>query len=153
MSDNFSNVYLTSLPSEPLLALLEFTAKVISYWIDVPEEKEEEQTDYLLEAFSITKALAMNVEQVDEQPPILIGSEENIRTKIIEYIYSIQKETKGHGIKIKALEYDNKYISLFGSVFIYEFTEGDLEKIQILVNELRDEISASTLFAQEVLTS
>ncbi|MBL4586070.1 MAG: hypothetical protein JKX84_03300 [Flavobacteriales bacterium] len=38
---------------------------------------------------------------------------------------------------------------LFDNVFCYEFTEGDLGKIQELVNELREIISASELFTAD----
>lgn len=43
---------------------------------------------------------------------------------------------------------DNKKIEL-GAGFYYEFTEGDIKRIQTLVNELREQISNSTLFEDD----
>ena len=42
-----------------------------------------------------------------------------------------------------------QYDVLFDNVFSYEFTEGDLKKVQTLINELRDEIAISELFTAE----
>ena len=40
----------------------------------------------------------------------------------------------------------DKYLALFGSTFTYKFTDGDLKRIQELINELRNKISNSELF-------
>lgn len=42
-----------------------------------------------------------------------------------------------------------KYRKMFGVTFVYEFTDGDRERVQILVNELREEVTKSTLFNSE----
>ncbi|CAM3823977.1 hypothetical protein [Ectopseudomonas alcaliphila] len=39
----------------------------------------------------------------------------------------------------------NHFRSMFGSLFSYEFSQGDLEKVQLLVNELRERISSAAL--------
>lgn len=44
---------------------------------------------------------------------------------------------------------ENKYKVLFDNVFSYTFTDGDLKRIQQLVNELRDNIVTSGLFTGE----
>jgi len=43
----------------------------------------------------------------------------------------------------------NKYNTLFDNTFSYEFTTGDLDRIQKLINELRDNINLSELFTAE----
>lgn len=42
-----------------------------------------------------------------------------------------------------------KYDSHFENEFCYEFTEGDLNRIQQLINELRDNIQSSDLFTSD----
>jgi hypothetical protein len=42
-----------------------------------------------------------------------------------------------------------RFDKLFDNVFNYEFTKGDLERIQTLISELRDSISQSDLFTDE----
>ncbi|MCX7016950.1 MAG: hypothetical protein NTW86_31055 [Candidatus Sumerlaeota bacterium] len=39
-----------------------------------------------------------------------------------------------------------KYRGRFGKGFVFEFSDGDLERIQTLINDLRDRISSSELF-------
>lgn len=41
------------------------------------------------------------------------------------------------------------YGILFGNQFSYEFTDGDLTRIQELINELREEVTSSTFFSEE----
>ena len=42
-----------------------------------------------------------------------------------------------------------KYDLLFGNVFLYEFSDGDIKIIQNLINELRDIVTSSELFSAE----
>lgn len=46
-------------------------------------------------------------------------------------------------------EIRHKYNVIFNNVFKYEFSEGDVDRIQELINELRDIISRSELFTSE----
>jgi hypothetical protein len=52
-------------------------------------------------------------------------------------------------ILLKSAQFSIKYQAKFGNVFAYEFSEGDLEKIQSLINDLRQSISVSDLFEDE----
>ncbi len=54
-------------------------------------------------------------------------------------------------IQPKLLKYSHskRFDSLFSNTFSYEFSEEDVNKIQTLINELRDELNSSELFEDE----
>jgi hypothetical protein len=56
---------------------------------------------------------------------------------------------EGH-ISAKAINaFKRKFDSALGASFSYEFSQGDLDRIQTLINDLREQISASTLIDDE----
>ena len=52
-------------------------------------------------------------------------------------------------VKLKSQRFASKYQAKFGNAFSYEFSQGDLERIQSLINELRETITASELFEDD----
>jgi hypothetical protein len=53
-------------------------------------------------------------------------------------------EQKIHEISLDRAR--DKYAKIFGTTFLYQFSDGDLARIQQLLNELRDAITKSELF-------
>ncbi|SMN01260.1 hypothetical protein SPONL_1888 [uncultured Candidatus Thioglobus sp.] len=47
----------------------------------------------------------------------------------------------GEATKLKIETYKNQYKSVLKSSFAYEFSQGDVDRIQILINELREHIT------------
>lgn len=70
-------------------------------------------------------------------------------TKIRDFFSIIRSDFERILTKNTITELRNKYNTAFNNTFSYEFTTGDLEKVQKLINELRDNISNSELFTAE----
>lgn len=57
------------------------------------------------------------------------------------YLALVKSTFEEHSIKLKVEAYTSRYNTALKSSFAYEFSQGDLDRIQLLVNELRDHIS------------
>lgn len=64
-------------------------------------------------------------------------------------ISNLKKNFESRALLLKANSYKTKYKNAFKSAFAYEFTQGDFDRIQSLVNELRDHISTNELLESE----
>lgn len=63
----------------------------------------------------------------------------NYFSKIYEYLNTQEEEYRMESAR-------NRYKTLFDNSFSYRFTEGDLKRIQTLINTLRESINESNLF-------
>jgi len=63
-------------------------------------------------------------------------------TSLNEYI----RENKESG---ELNKFRKQFATKFGNPFFYEFTDGDISRVQVLLNELRDIISSSTEFDEK----
>ena len=62
-------------------------------------------------------------------------------SQVREFLDLVVKELKGKATLLKVEGFKNRYKSSLKSTFAFEFSQGDLDRIQTLVNELRDQIS------------
>ena len=60
---------------------------------------------------------------------------------MFEYTRKIESKFIGEVAQLKIETYKNHYKSVLKSSFAYEFSQGDVDRIQILVNELREHIT------------
>jgi len=60
------------------------------------------------------------------------------------YLKQIKKEFMSLSLKLKMESYTSRYETAFKSSFAYEFSQEDFDRIQILVNEIRNKISENS---------
>ncbi len=72
-----------------------------------------------------------------EQP----GDIQNSCGQLLQYLESIKNEFHGQANELKMESYKNRYEAALKSSFAYEFSQGDLDRVQILINELRVHIN------------
>lgn len=107
-----------------------------------------EDRDYgdLMEVYALLEGLtAAGLLVLSVMPPILIESYEADRGELYKYVKAVREDlisqmAMSHLDAMKA-----RYIHAFSNSFSYEFSAGDLEKIQITINELRQLIADSVL--------
>ncbi len=91
----------------------------------------------------------------DEQftVPEIYGDRDSDIAVMLEFFTEINEEAerviKEQAREAKLSHYQNVYEISLGNVFHFEFSEGDLERIQQLTNELRDLISKSEEFEEK----
>lgn len=110
----------------------------------------EEQYLTLVEAYYILVNLdldilaTLNLNQKPEFGNETEGSDctriRDLLTDVSTTIFNRRRELRLSAIKSKI------DASMSNSIFVYEFSQGDLDKVQNLINDLRVEISASELF-------
>ncbi len=61
--------------------------------------------------------------------------------QLVGYINVVKVEFKAHETQLKIDTYKNRYQIALKSTFAYEFSQGDLDRVQVLVNELRGQIT------------
>jgi hypothetical protein len=69
--------------------------------------------------------------------------------KIREMIHAVRDICAKEEAKLRMLALRNRFKNSLSSGFIYEFSQGDLEKIQVLISQLRDLIAATGHFEKE----
>ena len=111
---------------------------------ETQREIHDDYIDYftLLEAYLTNKGFNVGKLEFDEQ------LDSNIN-KIRDFFSNVRTDFEKIITKSTITELRNKYNTIFSNTFSYEFTTGDLDRIQKLINELRDNIGLSKLFTAE----
>lgn len=103
---------------------------------------DEDAHEFLWEAASFVE-LAIETSQLDISmaiPEVTGNIEENCQN-LWNYITQIKDTFEQKSIKLKIESYKTRYKTAFKSSFSYEFSQGDFDRIQTIVNELREHIS------------
>ena len=75
-----------------------------------------------------------------ELPEPSINIHENCNA-LRAYLEEVEKSLRGEATKLKINSFKKRYDTALKSSFAYEFTQGDLERVQLLINEIRTHIS------------
>lgn len=139
----FDESFLESIDKNPISGLVEACDKALdelSQYADRPEWSNEE-LEILMETLGLIGALVESHELDVELPfPELGGTVESSCKEIKSFVEAIMNEFQGRATELRIDAYKNRYQSALSKAFAYEFSRGDLERIQTLVNELRDYI-------------
>lgn len=60
--------------------------------------------------------------------------------ELMEYIEAVTTTLRGLATQLKINSYKNRYRAALKGAFAYEFSQGDLDRVQVLVNEIRTHI-------------
>lgn len=138
----FEDDFLNNLPNEVALAARRLIQTFRKRDADAIRNKSVEQNyDNYLKAYAVIKAFSdSNNLELSSAFLSPVDEQQNINT--------VRESFDKFSLIATALEtehFKDQFTIKFGTGF-YEFTEGDLERIQSLINELRDLISESTDF-------
>lgn len=145
----FEDNFFDKLPSDLYQALDSFYKRFSEFNLSLKNENQEMRSyeDYI-DAYSAIEAFITANNLKDKyKPPELSNDKEN-NIKLIKAYYSfihIELELVKNANIIESSKF--KYQSKLNNIFCYKFTDGDLKRIQELINELRDQITGSELFA------
>lgn len=79
--------------------------------------------------------------------PVLIGADKNNNISTISSFFNkINNDFENKRTKNMIFDTKNRFDVRFNNTFSYEFTDGDLNRVQVLISEIRDEITKSELF-------
>lgn len=103
--------------------------------------------DFALAAYSIAKSAGLAVQPIESR--IDASDIRTTLSRVYTYISGVEASLNAFSIMSNVRSSSAKLEALFSKEPLYEFSEGDLDRIQLLINELRDHISNSEDFDDE----
>jgi hypothetical protein len=101
----------------------------------------------MIEAYALLQELeASGLIQIDIASPDLNGPFDDDCKKLIHFLSGVRRDYVPRRTERLLEVQRNRFRVSLGSGFFYEFTQGDLDRIQVLINELRTLISESEVF-------
>ena len=147
---SFDEDFIDKIADDPYLAVVVVANDVISRAKNGPDIKAFEEYEAISEGYSLAISI---IETYDlgylDSIPELTGDKSDDGIAMYNYVIRCKKEYQG---KVASKNLDNKinhYKRMLGAVFVYEFSDGDISRIQTLVNELRENISSSEVVEEE----
>ncbi|MBI3728505.1 MAG: hypothetical protein HY254_09285 [Burkholderiales bacterium] len=146
----FDEKFLTQLRDDPISSVLVICQRVemeindeLDYWTN-------KEYQVLLEAVAlIDSAIESELISFDTQTPTVIGNVTDDCKALKFFLNSISQHFTTAAAQQKFSQMKSQFKLTLGGGFSYEFSQGDLTRIQTLVNELREQIASSTLFEGE----
>jgi hypothetical protein len=136
----FDEAFIENLPDDPALAGKKICDEFNKFIESLPQGQESDYYEEYLKALAMLLAYSEAHGVVLDFPPLDSNIETNIN-KITEFIF----ESRGafyHKLTVGTLDqYRKTFERKFGKGFLYEFSDGDLKRIQLLINELKEMVS------------
>lgn len=146
----YTEEFIESLNSDPLTGTIRI--------IEIAKEKlgnndsEWLESDYeiLIEAYSlVVELLESGVLPLEKTYPELCGHYQQDCITIMDFLAGVSRICTSETENLKVQSLRSRFRITLGHGFAYEFSQGDLMRIQTLVNELRDLISTSMSFDRD----
>lgn len=140
----FSEEFIATVEENPITGIVEACnlTFVRMKELETGSDWNEQEHELMWESASfIQLIIEANKLEVEAPFPIATGDIDANCKILSEYLNLIKSEFEEHSIKLKVESYTNRYSTALKSSFAYEFSQGDLDRIQILVTELRQQIS------------
>jgi len=144
----FDDDFFENLPSDKYEIGMKICGAIIYYFSSAPQKTKGHPARYYQEYLEAFGALTAYIESYDLEYAIPIleqGSREN-ENIIMKFCFSLNDHLGKMLSEQRITNYVDKYKSKFPDSFNYKFTDGDLNRIQSLVNNLRNLITDSELF-------
>ncbi|ALE01053.1 hypothetical protein [Pseudomonas syringae] len=98
--------------------------------------------EVMLEAFALVSSIReASLIDVDVYEPELDGSMQEACQKIWLYLRSVEEQLSSQVAERRLQSLKQKFKVAITNGFTYEFTDGDIQRVQELINELRGELS------------
>jgi uncharacterized protein YoxC len=124
----------TSDPLNGILALIQFTKEQMGSH----DGFDEGEYGVMLEAFALISSLRdANMIHIEVYEPDLDGNIQGSASKIWQYFSLVEEFLKSQASAHRLEDLKRKFAATLTNSFGYQFTEGDIGRIQEIVNELR----------------
>lgn len=143
----FSDEFIESIANDPIKSTLE----IITIIEKNLSNDVKQNYDVFLEGFSLISSILDNFNLTlpfHTTKPDLVGDVSDV-AKIEFFFKSVKHEFNKKNTLINFNTKKNRFDALLNQSFSYEFSQGDLDRVQKLINELREEINSSKLFEEK----
>lgn len=149
----FNDIFISSLQDDPVnrtIELCEMTFQALEPYNDNQSEWQTGEYEILLEAYSLmVEIIESKLLPIQLSYPLVSGDMVETCVTINRYLRDVHKLLSSESAKLKVQSLRSKFRVSLGNGFAYEFTQGDLDRVQILINELRDKITKAKQLEQE----
>lgn len=143
----YSEEFFKKLPEDAVEAIKEICKKYFEFLESINNDRENDYYEDYLDAFAALEAFILSKNFEDEFQIPQIEFDEIVNKRLIGDFFVRVYDLANRKFQNDYLESARfKYKSQMSLIFSYRFTDGDLSRIQELINELRDLISNSELF-------
>jgi hypothetical protein len=145
-SESREDEFIAALPDNPIQALNAICRRYQEFDSAVPPGREPASFNEYLRHFALVSAY-IEGKGLNITVPQLEGENRDHDTGTIRAFFSeIHTFTEQRLARINLHEFKAKFANKLGTAFLYEFSEGDLNRVQQLIDELRKELNTSKLF-------
>ena len=148
----FDKEFIASVEEDPITGIVtacDMTLHELS-GLETQDGWNDDEHDLLWEAASFVELIIdSNGLDIDVVLPSASGDLSANCQKLLEYLNGIKEKFDEHALNLKIDSYQNRYRSILKGSFAYEFSQGDLERIQTLVSELREHITQNTFLEND----
>ncbi|MGZ5051303.1 MAG: hypothetical protein ACXWF8_06025 [Methylobacter sp.] len=140
----FNNEFLDSLKDDPIKGSLKICEKAFQ---DLPSasSRKQEHHEKLIEIYALlTELIDSKLLPIDISSKFtLIGNVYKDCENMVEFIEKVQVECKSLHSQFELQFKRSKFKAALGASFCYEFSQGDMDRVQLLINQIRDLIASS----------
>ncbi|WP_417686830.1 hypothetical protein [Pseudidiomarina gelatinasegens] len=138
----FDDKFISGIDDNPIGSVVSACDRTITDIEQTNAGWDPRQLKDLMETAVLVNEIIQNHELATENyVPEMSNSLANNCEVLIRYLTNIRSEFQGHAYEIQFGSISERYKAALKSTFAYEFSKGDLERIQALINELRTQIA------------
>ena len=140
----FNDEFIESLRDDPVTGTLTLCEKTIASLNRDHHSGGWDNADFdiLVEAYSLlVEVIEAKLLPIAFEYPRIGGSISDDCNSINSCLYRVQKILTAEASKLRVESLRSKFRATLGSGFAYEFSQGDLDRVQLLLNQLRDLIA------------
>jgi hypothetical protein len=146
----FDEKFITELKDDPVNGVVAICNRVYNEMGDERDEWSKSEYETLGEALALLESMIdAGLIQYEGSRPEITGNQFEDCVAVMSYIRDLEGHYSSQATKLKFDQLKSKFKISLGGAFCYEFSQGDLSKIQSLLNDLREKISESTYFEAE----
>ena len=143
---HFTDEFIQSLRDEPVsgtLRLLDTTFEELQ--LENQEGWSEKDFSTMLETYALlVEVIESNLLPIRLKYPMVGAGGSEECANLYKYFREVRDVCQTEASKLKVASLRNRYRASLGTGFSYEFSQGDLDRVQELVNNLRERISGLT---------
>ena len=146
----FDEKFLIKVKNDPIEGMLNLCKIVSEELTGHPEGWQQQDYEILLESLALIEALKDERHiSLKYSLPDVNGDLPNDCSNILEFLNRTEDQYIKEAVSFKFEKLKTHFKSNLSEGFCYEFSQGDLDKIQNLLNELREHIFKSSDFADD----
>ncbi len=146
----YSDEFIESLKDDPVRGTIRLCDIATHSMNESAPEWSDSDFTTLIEAYSLlVEVIESKLLPVNINYPSVTGAGPEECKKLYAYLLEVRAVCVKEEAKLRVSALRNRFKSSLGSGFVYEFSQGDLERVQGLVTQLRDLIAETGHFEKE----